>query len=84
MYKITRITNNCNMSNILLKKTKDVIFIIMGSLIMAFAVSQFLLPNQLSTGGFSGIATIVYYLLGIRNGDHNTYFKYSFIFNCIF
>lgn len=35
---------------------------------MAFATSQFLLPNQLSTGGFSGIATIVYYFLGIQMG----------------
>ena len=30
---------------------------------MAIGVSQFLLPNQLSSGGFSGIATITYYLL---------------------
>ena len=36
---------------------------VIGSCIMAIAVSLFLLPNELSTGGFSGIATIVYYLL---------------------
>lgn len=35
---------------------------------MGFATSQFLLPNQLSTGGFSGIATILYYLLNINVG----------------
>lgn len=29
---------------------------------MAFSTANFLLPNQLSTGGFSGISTIVYYL----------------------
>ena len=29
---------------------------------MAIGTSQFLLPNQLSAGGFSGIATITYYL----------------------
>ena len=29
---------------------------------MAIAISFFLLPNQLSTGGFVGIATITYYL----------------------
>lgn len=37
--------------------------IIIGTLIMAFGVSQFLLPNQLSSGGVTGIATIFYYLL---------------------
>ena len=41
---------------------------ILGSLIMAVAVSQFLLPNELSSGGFSGIATITYYLLKIPMG----------------
>lgn len=35
---------------------------------MAFGVSQFLLPNQLSSGGVSGIATITYYLLKIPMG----------------
>ena len=39
-----------------------------GSAIMAIAISQFLLPNQLSSGGFSGIATIAYYLLKIPMG----------------
>ena len=38
---------------------------------MAFATAQFLLPNHLSTGGFSGIATIVYYLLNIPIGTTN-------------
>lgn len=35
---------------------------------MAVAVSQFLLPNQLSSGGFTGISTIFYYLLKIPMG----------------
>lgn len=35
---------------------------------MAFAVSFFLLPNELSSGGFSGIATIFYYKLKIPMG----------------
>lgn len=35
---------------------------------MAFGVSVFLLPNQLSSGGFSGISTIVYYLLNVPIG----------------
>lgn len=35
---------------------------------MAMGVSQFLLPNQLSSGGFTGIATIFYYLLKLPMG----------------
>ena len=34
----------------------------LGAAIMSVATSLFLLPNQLSSGGFSGIATITYYL----------------------
>ena len=49
-------------------KLKEIIQTIVGSLIMAIGVSQFLLPNQLSTGGFSGIATITYYLINTPVG----------------
>ena len=35
---------------------------------MAFGISLFLLPNQLSSGGLAGIATITYYLLNIPMG----------------
>lgn len=41
---------------------------IIGAAIMAFGVSSFLLPNQLSSGGIAGIATITYYLLKIPMG----------------
>lgn len=41
---------------------------IVGSFIMAIGTALFLLPNQLSSGGFSGIATITYYLLNIPMG----------------
>jgi len=41
---------------------------IFGAAIMAFGVSSFLLPNQLSSGGVSGITTITYYLLNIPMG----------------
>ena len=41
---------------------------ILGSFIMALGVSLFLLPNQLSSGGVAGIATITYYLLNIPMG----------------
>ena len=41
---------------------------LVGALLMATAASLFLLPNQLSSGGFAGIATILYYLLKIPMG----------------
>ena len=41
---------------------------IVGAFIMAVGVSLFLLPNQLSSGGIAGIATITYYLLNIPMG----------------
>ena len=42
--------------------------IVVGTAIVAFSTSLFLLPNQLSAGGFSGIATITYYLFKIPLG----------------
>ncbi len=50
------------------KYIKEYIYIIAGTVLMAFATASILLPNQLSTGGFSGISTIVYYLLKIPAG----------------
>ena len=41
----------------------DFILLIIGCITMAFSTSFFLLPNQLSSGGFTGVATITYYLL---------------------
>ncbi len=41
---------------------------LLGAFVMASAVSFFLLPNELSSGGFSGIATILYYKLRIPMG----------------
>lgn len=46
----------------------DIIGTILGSAIMGFGIASFLLPNQLSSGGFAGIATITYYLLKIPVG----------------
>lgn len=50
------------------KYFKEFIEIIIGSLLMAAGTSLFLLPNQLSSGGFAGIATIIYYLFGLPLG----------------
>lgn len=49
-------------------KIKEILGTILGSAIMAIGVSLFLLPNQLSTGGFSGLATITYYFFEIPMG----------------
>ncbi len=50
------------------KSIINVVGTVVGSAIMAVGVSSFLLPNQLSSGGFSGVATITYYLLKIPMG----------------
>lgn len=57
------------MVNINFKKTfTEILGTIFGAFIMAIGVSLFLLPNQLSSGGVSGIATITYYLFQIPMG----------------
>ncbi len=50
---------------------KNIIIIILGCLIMAIGTSVFLLPNKFSTGGITGIATILYYLFEIPVGIIN-------------
>ena len=50
------------------KMIKEIIETLIGALIMAIGTSQFLLPNQLSSGGLAGVATIFYYLLKIPMG----------------
>ena len=55
------------------KKTKKFIIEILetlaGATIMAFATAFFLLPNKLSSGGFAGVATILYYFFKIPMGQ---------------
>ena len=50
------------------QKVKEILGTILGSAIMAMGVSLFLLPNKLSTGGFSGLATITYYFFDVPMG----------------
>ena len=50
------------------KLVKDFLLIIIGCMVMAIGTSLFLLPNQLSSGGFSGLGTIIYYLFGFTLG----------------
>ncbi len=42
--------------------------LVVGSFIMACSTAFFLLPNKLSTGGFSGLSTIAYYLFHVPVG----------------
>lgn len=54
---------------LLIKKyTFEIFMIMLGTMIMSIATSLFLLPNQLSSGGFSGIATITYYIFNWKMG----------------
>lgn len=55
--------------NLIIKKySKDFLIITIGCFIMAMGTSLFLLPNQLSSGGFAGISTILYYLFKLPLG----------------
>jgi len=54
--------NGVSRKKIVRKYAMELLELVVGCFVMAFGVSFFLLPNQLSTGGFSGIATIFYYL----------------------
>lgn len=46
----------------------EYLYFILGIILMAGGTSLFLVPNQLSTGGFAGIATITYYLFNLPVG----------------
>ena len=46
----------------------EILGTILGSFIMAIGISLFLLPNQLSSGGVAGIATVIYYLFNLPMG----------------
>lgn len=51
--------------NKLFKALLDYILLIIGGLLVGASVAFILLPVKLTTGGFSGIATILYYLFNI-------------------
>lgn len=46
----------------------EIIETMIGAALMAASIAFFLLPNELSSGGFSGIATILYYTLHFSMG----------------
>ena len=47
---------------------KNLIYIVLGCLLAAIGTGVFLLPAKLSCGGFSGIATVLYYLFDFKVG----------------
>lgn len=47
---------------------KEVSISFLGCILSSFGTACFLLPNKLSSGGFSGIATIFYYYFGWQMG----------------
>lgn len=55
-------------SYVILKIVVEYLGIALGALIMAIGISLLLLPNELSTGGFSGVATIFYYFVKLPVG----------------
>lgn len=57
--------------------------LIVGTALVAASTSLFLLPNQLSSGGFSGIGTITYYLFKIPIRKYGIVIKYSIIYSII-
>lgn len=63
-----RVVENTSKKYFLLKNLLDYILITIGCFIMAASVSLILVPNELSTGGFSGIALIFYYFSHIQMG----------------
>lgn len=54
--------------NSMKKFTINTIGLILGTFFMASSTAFFLLPNKLSTGGFSGLSTIAYYLFHVPVG----------------
>ena len=57
-------TNTLKKDNLIIQILETLV----GSAIMAIGTAALLLPNKLSSGGFSGIATILYYFLDIPMG----------------
>ncbi len=51
-----------------IKISKEILGTLIGAFVMAAGTSLLLLPNQLSSGGIAGIATIFYYLFNIPMG----------------
>ncbi len=51
-----------------MKFIKETLITATGCIFMALGIVMFLLPNQLSSGGLSGIATVLYYVFKVNIG----------------
>ena len=61
-----------------MRKSKSVLFTILGTMITGFAIGVFLTPNKIVGGGASGISTILYHTLKIQPGV--SFFAINLIF----
>ena len=52
----------------ILKNISDIIYFVAGAVIYSVAINVFLSPNGISPGGFTGIATVVNYLIEVPTG----------------
>lgn len=59
--------NNIKNVNVM-ELLQDILLIIVGTYLVSFGINFFLLPLKLTTGGVSGIGTILYYLFNIPLG----------------
>lgn len=54
---------------------RDVLYDLVGSLLMATAIKVFSAPNQIAPGGVTGIATMINYLFGLPIGTLSFFFN---------
>lgn len=50
------------------KNLVDIIYFVVGAIIYSIAVNMFISPNGISPGGFTGVATVLNYLIRIPTG----------------
>lgn len=53
------------------EKMKSGILVFVGITLVAIAISMFLVPNKVVNGGASGLATIIYYTIGVKPSISN-------------
>ncbi|MEG2348085.1 MAG: YitT family protein [Clostridia bacterium] len=57
-----------NKTKIVLEMVTDLILIALGAYFISLGINMFLLPHKMTTGGASGIATLLYYIFNIPFG----------------
>lgn len=55
-------------NNKIVKVLIEIVLIVLGAYLVSLGINMFLLPHKMTTGGASGIATILYYLFDIPMG----------------